>query len=612
MCFGSVLPTPPMAPMPPEIKPNINIDYNVLNVGGGFSFGARLELGGEKKINLGLCKAYVELTFIVKSGFDVLLSKANEPIFCHGEKRGINDWYATGQAYIYGEAGLGAGWDCWLFGSKSFDLFSMYLSAYVFAQLPKPSYFNGGVTVGFRVLKKDWSKNFNIEFGETCSAAAEESEVNFIEAINPSDSTEDVSVGEKIQIYFSRPLEQFEYTIQNSEDKTGTYRGYCDDDLVKMTSNGNNIVFSYEMSPDFTQMTLTPQQVLPEASEIFVEVTVVTQVKNGNSWTNTLKTELKTVMFTTKAEPEYIPEKDIYYAYPIPGMNNFYKQESTQGFIRLAVLPVKAVKLHPDYEFTIGFYQGNNEIDRSRNVTYSSTYGSNNFEFDLPTNRLDPGKKYTMKIMKSPKPTFTNETSSTNGANETGTVDKGYIDSTIVDYDFTVSLFPTFQEKMSLYSPSLSEVFEGVIAADLSLNSLKELDGVSYEGLTDLETGGYILEGIQVTDPFIQFGDLKYNSSSIASLQSTLGSQSPVYLKNDNASGYQMVSSLMDDLNDGLKAVNLNCLLDGGCSSKELEVVRIPAGKFQLPIGYHLPGKENPSSTYNLVIDLDNEIVLPF
>ena len=54
-CLGSVLPTPPIAPLPSEVKSkNFNaIDNNLLIGGSGFSFGSRLDIGGEYGVTLG-------------------------------------------------------------------------------------------------------------------------------------------------------------------------------------------------------------------------------------------------------------------------------------------------------------------------------------------------------------------------------------------------------------------------------------------------------------------------------------------------------------------------------------------------------------------------------
>ncbi len=614
MCFGSKLPDPPIAPVPPEITPSVTIDYSLLSVGGGFSFGARLSVGGEPGLDLGLSSSKVRLKFVVHSGFDILLSQSNQPVMCAGTgERGIEGWYATGQAYFYGEAGLGAQWDCTVFGSGSVDLFSFYLSAYVFAQLPRPSFFYGEVSVGFRFLKKDWNKSFDLEIGETCTASTLSTAVEFIAGIDPADSTKNVGVGEKIAVYFREPIFDFKYEIQNDENNSAIYRGYTDRTQIKILDDaGNELAYELEYSDDFLQMTLTPIEVMPGSSDITVQVTVLTQREEGISWAPTANAETLEVTFTTAPEPTLIPNNNIYYSYPTPDMENFYSLEAARGFVRFASLPKEAIKLADDYVYAVAFYDGNNEIDRSSNVSYNPVHGQKNFEFDLPTNRLEQGKRYTFRIMKSPR--NTNSVQTETEESETmvvGTLDDGREDTTIVEFNFTTSKYQTFQEKMSLYGTSFSEVFNGVLAVDLSLNELKVLDEDAYEPFTTTEMVGLVNEGIRVTDPFIHFGEIIYADASLTRVQNA--GYSGLNLQNDAfSSGYSSTTSLFSDLNDGIRDVNLNCLLEGGCSGDNLAQVKIPAGKFTMPVGYYLPGETTHNSMYNIVVDLDTDIILPY
>lgn len=616
LCLGSVLPDPPIMPMPSEIQPKINIDYNLLSVGGGLSLGARIVLDGFPKLPLIPCNLEVGLKFMVKAGFDILLSKASEPIYCTdvGE-RGINDWYATGQAFLYGEASLRAQWGCWYLGSGSADILSMYLSTYVFAQLPHPSYLAGGVRIGFRVIGIGFSKRFDLEFGETCDAQSEVAEVDFIEAINPADATENVEVGQEIDVYFSKPLRKFTYKIQNEEGSDGeVYRGNISKELISITSNsGESIDFIFELSDDMRQMKITPKQVLPGGEQITVTINVVTEKEGEEEWIPTDRLETKAVTFTTEPEKTYIPLSDVYYSYPLPGMKNFYPQETTRGYVRFSTLPRDVVELHKDYEFAVAFYEGNNRIDISREVEYDDTYGAKNFTYDLPTSQLESGKKYTFKLLKSPIPTFTTQTGTAQGNTTVGTVDLNYQDTTILSFEFTTSTFANFSEKMSLYSTSMSEVFDGVTAANLSLNTVKELDENAFEPLTDLETVGYVKDGVRVTESLIRFGDISYFNSSVQDIQDNIDTYESILFANDmNGQKYTTVSSLFDDVNYGLTELNMNCLLEGGCSGDQLKVVNIPAGKFTLPIGYYAPGEQSPSSVYDLIIDIDQDIILPF
>jgi hypothetical protein len=613
MCFGSELPKPPIAAMPPEIHPNINIDYNLLSMGGGLSFGARFSINGNPGVDLGLCDARVELRFIVKTGFDILLSKSSKPIYCGtGNVRGFDNWYATGQAFLYGEAGLHASYDCvWPIGSGDIDLFSMYLSAYVFAQLPKPTYLNGGVEVGFTVIGKTFRKSFHIEKGDQCNPVTDlDKDVNFIEAITPADGQQGVANGESIHVWFSNRVNNFEYRIQGSS-ATDIFRAYMAESGVSVKAGTETIKCFYEINDGNDHVVLTPEKAFPGNTEITVTITVVTQKKNGSGgWDNSGKTEVKTIKFKTVADPGYIAVPDIYYAYPLPGMDNFYKNETTKGYIRLAVLPRKAVQLATDYEFSVGIYESANEIDRTRNVQYRDVYGENNFNFDLPTFRMEPDKEYTIKIMKSPKVTNTSQGSTSSGAVSQGQVDPGRKDSVILEYKFKTSHYSSYREKMAMFGPAYSEIFSGVMAADLTVLNSKG-SGVTSEGLSEYEMSGYITEGTKKADPLIKFGKIKYDNNSLDQLNSMIKDISSINLKSVAAGKYSSVTNLINDLNTFLSDINMKCLLSGSCSSEELKAVKIPKGKFTMEIGYYPPGMTTPTSVYNLIVDLDKDLILP-
>lgn len=609
-CVGSVLPVPPIAPMPPEIGANIDIDYNLLAMGGGLSLGARLDIRGKPGITLWPCKLRAELRFILLAGFDLLISQSQKEVYCAGfGNRGINRWYATGQAYIYGEATLGVSYDCGV-KSGSLDLLSLYIKAYVFAQLPKPTYLKGGVEVGFKVIGKTFKAGFEIEAGEICASNTLENDVNFIEAIDPASESSNVSVSSSVKVYFSNPIEKFTYYIKGGSGNT-VYRAQIIKDSIVVRSDKGKIDFDIELNPERTQMVITPVRVLPEKSMITVTAKVVTQYKAGSDWINVNgPAESKTVTFTTGEEQNYIPATDVYYAYPLPDMKNFYINEARSGFVRLSVLPSTAVKLAPGYEFNLGIFEGSNEIDRSRSITYRDKQGEHNFVFDIPTANLEKSKTYSLKIMKSPLPDPSRQSYTQSGNVSAGAIDKGLRDTVILEYRFTTSSSLTFVAKMAQYNTSYAEIFAGITAANLTIN--KTSSGVKTEPLSDAEIKGYINKGVKATDPLIQFGKIQYTNQSLDDLGNIISGIKSVATSLSNiGTGYATVTSLLSDINDFLKNANLECLLSGGCSQAEKNQFRIPKGKFALPIGYYLPGEDNPTSVYTISIDLDKDLILP-
>ncbi|MBK8808046.1 MAG: hypothetical protein IPO21_15945 [Bacteroidales bacterium] len=614
-CIGDQLPDPPIASMPPEIKPNINIDYSLLQAGSGMSFGSRHQIEGNPGLSLGVCSARAELKYMVKSGFDVLISQSKEPVFCKGQSkaRGINDWYATGQAYFYGSAKLGVRYDCWL-GDGYLNLLSMYLSASVFVQLPSPTYFTGSVEVGFSCLSMDFRKSFSLEFGDVCESITFDNNVKFIDAFDPGDGFKDVMVNQPIQVYFQNPLEDFVYKIQGQNGTTAQYRsvirGFDSNPVGKgiiVTCNEKPISVTWKLNKSKDMLTIIPDEVYPEDTLITVIITLETQYRSSENeaWKLADANEIDTVSFRTKKEPLKLEVKDVFYAYPLPNMENFYRNESTQGYIQLAMKPNKPVKLAPDYEFSVAIYSFNEEVDRVRNVTFN---GESKFTFAIPTMRLESGKQYTLKLIKSPKQTFTQETYTENVASNSavGKVDDGRKDIVILEYNFVTSIYDTFKEKMAMYNTSFSEIFNGITAAKLSISAAKSA-GVQIENMSENETDGYFVNGSKYANELIKFGNINYSNANIRNLASI----TDINLKDNGNGAFTTVTNVVDAINSTLKDVNLKCLLNGGCSSLEMSQIRIPKGEFIIPLEYVLPGQTIANSVHNISVNLNNDLVLP-
>ncbi|WMJ71962.1 hypothetical protein RCC89_02070 [Cytophagaceae bacterium ABcell3] len=608
-CIGTQLPDPPIAPLPAELGQGEDFSTNpLLAVGGGLSFGSRMSLGGNPGLDLGICGLRLEVSYSVGAGFDLMLTKTAEPVYCGnfttGDGRGVNNWYATGQVFLYGAAGLNVAWSkC---GGGSREIMSMWLNAFVFAQLPRPTYVKGKVDYGFRILGRGFDGSVSLEIGDRCDVPILDSEVDFIETITPVNSQQDVPVGENIIVTFSSPLRNTVYGIRNSRGDYEFFRPVLDN--VEISSSSGEILYETEMNSGMDQLNITPLRVYPGNSEITVTVQLRIQKEaSENEWINTENTQSKSVTFKTEEDAGRIDVSDIFYAYPLPGMKNFYKDESSQGYIRLSVLPGKAVELAEGYTFNVAVFDGNDEKDRQRNVTYNDNYGQHNFTFNIPNVALENGKEYTLKVMKSPIPTHTSQGVSQDGNVTSGVVAEETPDSVVLEYKFTTSKYSTFSGKMSLYSTSFSEVFDGVMAANLSINSISGLD--SHEPLSSEETNGYISNGVLRSSALIRFGSLEYDNPSLNSIIENI--REPVNNIEATQDGISAVTDLIGAVNEGLETMNLDCLLSGGCSSTDMQSVEIPAGNFTLPIGYYLPGKSTPASTYNLVVNLNEALSLP-
>lgn len=613
MCMGSQLPDPPIAPFPPGITPPTTIDYSLLSLGGGISFGARLSLGGTFSKGVGICKARAEAELRLEAGFDILLSKTQHPVYCVGqsEERGFKNWYATGQVYLLGVVDVSVKWEC--LGGGSAHIIKAFMEASAFGQLPKPTYVAGRFAVGVQFLKfKEKKVSFNGEFGDQCQLEEPSpTEVDLIEAILPGNDVENISVSEKIEILFTEPMYDFQFTMVNSNRQRETFRPSLDPEAFKITTPDNKeISFKAQLSSDKLSLILVPTTLLPANTVISVIAGVTLQKQNGEKWVDD-NTFYETIQFTTGDLPERIPMNTVSYAYPSVDMQNFYANETQNGYISFSTLPGDLVKIDEQVEeYVVAIYRYNEEIDRVNNVEYNNTLGENNFTFKIPTLLLKQNSKYRFKLLVSAK-----ETNSIQGTTTSGEITKGAIelakDRILMEYDFRTSLYKTFKEKMALYSSSVAEIVNGVISADLSVNNL---DNDNYEPLSLEEVAGVFSGGVKVTPPLIQMSTLKVGGEAYNSGVDVLNNNGTLDLVNNSVGkSIDLASDVLSQSNDALQRANLQCLLsNGGCSRDDLKVIEIPSGRVSLNVSYYLPGLDVPSSTHVVFVDVDEKISLPY
>ena len=165
---------------------------------------------------------------------------------------------------------------------------------------------------------------------------------------------------------------------------------------------------------------------------------------------------------------------------------------------------------------------------------------------------------------------------------------------------------------MALYNSTFTQIFDGVISSDLSINRLSDLGDDAFEALALEEINGHRTNGIKVIDALIQFGSVDYNNATFNTLQNSVNSLSDISFQNISNS-VNIISSAVDDANNVLRDTNLDCLISsGGCSDSDLSQVELPAGQVTIQLEYYLPGEPNANSSYNLLVDLEEAITLPY
>jgi hypothetical protein len=179
----------------------------------------------------------------------------------------------------------------------------------------------------------------------------------------------------------------------------------------------------------------------------------------------------------------------------------------------------------------------------------------------------------------------------------------------ILEYTFSTSKYATYKDKMSYYGQTVIDIVSGVTNVNLAVNKAKAL-GASFEPLSPYETGGFYQAAVQTTPELIQLGNISYDNTFLAGVQSLGTSIGTAYAALTNGS-FSGTTDVISKLNTLMKEANLTCLISGGCSASQVKEITIPAGNITLPIGYYLPGQTTPVSEYQVSVTLPNQIKIP-
>lgn len=603
-CAGR-LPNPAMASIdsdiPSAIRPSVTIDQTLINDAIGLSFGARISIGKDHRAglwddNLG---CFFNATF--KAGFDILLSKANKVVKCDnlgGADRGFRGWYATGQAFVYANVGMGV-----YYKSKNYSLGGIELGASIFAQLPRPTYFEGNFffEIDLGVLTKilkffgvSLSGEAHLNFGDVCKTSEDDKSVKYIDYIRPSDGDSAVPVNSKIEVNFLKPI-LVEFDLPKEGGGTAHLRSNVDanrDVSLTYMLNGvkKAIPYNATWSPNNDVLTLLPKEVLPEGTEITVEVTVRIEQSAGNSWSNfgnASAYENRKETFKTYLEPTIIELSNVQYAYPMPDMKNFYRTESNKGYVKLNSVPRKAFVLPTNTILELQILSGTQVIAKNRSIQVNLTPGVENITFDLPSSLLSNEKTYTLKIMK------VNSTAQTDTiANQDGTVQGNlgvFKPYAVLEYDFTTSKFNNFAEKMAYYNVStVNSANQPVLSQSFKVGNVENVKTA--------------IEEFEATE----YGPIKTTSNALlppAIRVATYSLSGVMYTSNDykdfpvyfSSAALNVDCKLIANTNSATQKTTVDTLVNGGTAPALPASIQSIAYK----LGYFLPGRTTPNSVVN-------------
>lgn len=325
---------------------------------------------------------------------------------------GINGWYATGQLYGYLDARFGIDISMGLLGLE-IEIMQIKVAAILQARLPNPFFMRGAVKGDFAILNGLIRGRMDFEFsaGEPCDIVdARSQDVSVIQSITPREEEEDVSVFAKPQVIFNLPV-GVPVPILDRSDANQYVQIKIQQQYVRVVDveTNNSVRGTITWDDSKTVAAFRPDDILPPNRTYRVEVKVQVLQKRPEESTFTLanlggsipvEQEL-TSEFTTGEAPDYIPEENVIYAYPINLQTAFLKEESPTGY----------VQLDQGQDYLFGGDAGAELVDKLRftrnkvavaitDFTYDNE--ANRIDFNLPAGQLALGTIYGMDVVRLP------------------------------------------------------------------------------------------------------------------------------------------------------------------------------------------------------------------
>jgi hypothetical protein len=416
----------PGSPPPPkevsEILGGMDLDYmkdlNSIGSGGGFAFGASFTVDtGDLKFLMFYAR------FQAGAGFDIMLKDYGDT-YCEGSNKriGINGWYANGQAYAFFKGDIGI--RVRIFGrTKKVEILNIAAAAVLQTQLPNPFWMRGVVGGRFRVLGGLVSGKckFQVTLGKKCEMIRESDDesaldnVAVIAQLTPTSGETEVNVFNSPQVVFNMPVDK-PFELRDDDGATRSFR--INLDHFRLVADGVDILGGLEWNDANDVLAFNSIEVLPPKKQINAFVQVSFQENKNGQWIKVIEngqafTEKSEISFTTGLAPDYIPLSNVEYSYPVIGQLNFYKDESTEGYVKLK--KGQGYLFEPSVEW--------NQVGRFTAVTGAKaecgiSYSNQMIGYTIPSSSLSVNTVYAFEFINVPKaqsgPVDRNVTETTN------------------------------------------------------------------------------------------------------------------------------------------------------------------------------------------------------
>jgi hypothetical protein len=406
MVGSKILGSPPPPPEVSKILGGMDLDYmkdmNAIGTGAGIAFGSSLEI---KTGDLTFLMFYA--SFHAGLGFDIMIKNYGNA-YCEGsnERIGINGWYANGQMYAFFMGKVGIKVKVFRI-KKKFEILSIGAAAVLQTKLPNPFWMRGVVGGYYSLLGGAVKGNckFEVVLGEECkiikkSEGSVLDDIKVISQLTPTSGEMDVNVFNTPQVVFNMPVNKIFTMMEN--DVTKSFRIKLDSYKL-MTENKIEIVGTMQWNESQDVLAFNSFEVLPSKQKITARVQISFEEMKGGSWVRVLEngqpiTEQSEVTFTTGLAPDYIPLSNVKYSYPVIGQLNFYKDETTEGYIQLE--RGQSYLFEPDNDWIqVGRFTDN----AGAKTHYDFNHSSGVISFNIPSGNLKTGQLYAFELYKVPK-----------------------------------------------------------------------------------------------------------------------------------------------------------------------------------------------------------------
>ena len=268
-------------------------------------------------------------------GFDIMLQDMGNAA-CKGRTGpiGINGWYASGQAWAYLQGAVGINVNL-KFVKGKFEAFRFLGAVVMQAQMPNPVWVQGTAFGEFNILnglvKGDC--NFQVTIGEQCEIeSGPPISTEVIADMQPMDGNREVDVFTTPQVAFNIGVET-PIEMLNLQDQKESYRVKLNH--LRVTKEGVPLIGELIWNQDKTVVAFKSDAILPPNSSLKAAVTITWQKLTQGAWTDLEFTESREVTFITGEAPDYIPEHNVDYSYPVRNQYTFLPGEHNTGYMKL-------------------------------------------------------------------------------------------------------------------------------------------------------------------------------------------------------------------------------------------------------------------------------------